>query len=135
MKDLVAENDRLKKDLDYARKQVATLRTDLVGKDKEITQLKGQLTKIQGELTALFAAQAATHQGLHGRLQQLAKDECFKLLSGGVNLFGRRTSLPPTLRGRIGHRHEAPGVRCGIDGRDLHGSVDHQLGLQCAGAF
>ena len=59
MKDLVAENDRLKKDLDDARKQVATLRTDLVGKDKEITQLKGQLTKIQGELTALKKENAA----------------------------------------------------------------------------
>lgn len=59
MKDLVAENDRLKKDLDDARKQVATLKTDLVGKNKEITQLKGQLTKIQGELTALKKENAA----------------------------------------------------------------------------
>lgn len=59
MKDLVAENDRLKKDLDDARKQVATLKTDLVGKEEEITQLKGQLTKIQGELTALKKENAA----------------------------------------------------------------------------
>jgi tetratricopeptide (TPR) repeat protein len=59
MKDLVAENDRLKSDLDNARKQVATLKLDLVGKDKEITQLKGQLTKIQGELTTLKKENAA----------------------------------------------------------------------------
>ena len=59
MKELVAENDRLKSDLDNARKQVATLKLDLVGKDKEINQLKGQLTKIQGELTTLKKENAA----------------------------------------------------------------------------
>ena len=59
LKDLAAENDRLKKDLDAARKQVESLKSDATNKDKEIAQLKGQLTQIQGELLTLKKENAA----------------------------------------------------------------------------
>ena len=59
LKDLAVENQRLKKDLDAARKQVESLKTDATSKDKEIAQLKGQLTQIQGELVTLKRENAA----------------------------------------------------------------------------
>ena len=59
LKDLSAENERLKKDLDDARKQVETLKADSGRKDQEIAQLKGQLTQIQGDLLALKKENAA----------------------------------------------------------------------------
>lgn len=59
LKDLNAENERLKKDLDLARKQVETLTADAGRKDQEIAQLKGQLTQIQGELVSMKKENAA----------------------------------------------------------------------------
>ncbi|MDB6074543.1 MAG: repeat-containing protein [Verrucomicrobiaceae bacterium] len=59
LKDLSDQNERLKKDLDDARKQVATLQADASRKDQEIVQLKGQLTQIQGELVRLKKDNAA----------------------------------------------------------------------------
>ncbi len=59
LKDLNDENERLKKDLDAARKQVETLTADAGRKDQEIAQLKGQLTQIQGELMSLKKENAA----------------------------------------------------------------------------
>ncbi len=59
LKDLSDQNERLKKDLDEARKQVTTLQADASRKDQEIAQLKGQLTHIQGELLSLKKDNAA----------------------------------------------------------------------------
>lgn len=53
MKRLIAENERLKKALDDAEKQVATLKSDATRKDKEIVELRGQLTGLQGQLAEL----------------------------------------------------------------------------------
>ncbi|MDB6140577.1 MAG: repeat protein, partial [Verrucomicrobiaceae bacterium] len=59
LKDLNAENERLKNELADARKQVETLTADAGHKDQEIAQLKGQLTQIQGELLGLKKENAA----------------------------------------------------------------------------
>ncbi len=56
---LVAENERLKKELATAKLQVDSLRADISRKDAEIVQLKGDLTKLQGELTDLRKQNAA----------------------------------------------------------------------------
>jgi len=53
MKRLAAENERLKKDLDAAQKQVVALQADVTRKDQEIASLKTELTSIQGQLAAL----------------------------------------------------------------------------------
>ena len=58
-KEMLARNEQLRKDLDAARAQIATLKGDLTKKDAEITQLKGQLTSVQGELTTLRQQNAA----------------------------------------------------------------------------
>jgi len=59
MKELMAENERLKKDLEATRKQVTTLTSDLAKRDAEIGELKGQLNSIQGELFKLRKENAA----------------------------------------------------------------------------
>ena len=53
MKKLIEENERLRKDLEAAQKQVATLKADVDRKDQEITKLRGDLTTLQGQLTIL----------------------------------------------------------------------------------
>jgi tetratricopeptide (TPR) repeat protein len=53
MKRLIAENERLKKALTDAEKQVATLKSDATRKDKEIADLRGQLTGLQTQLAEL----------------------------------------------------------------------------------
>lgn len=58
-KDLLAKNELLRKELDEARQQIATLKGDITKKDAEIAQLKGQLTSIQGELATLRQQNAA----------------------------------------------------------------------------
>lgn len=58
-KDMLAKNERLRKDLDAARATIETLKGDITKKDAEITQLKGQLTSVQGELTTLRKENAA----------------------------------------------------------------------------
>lgn len=58
-KDMVAKNEQLRKELDTARAQIATLKGDITKKDAEIAQLKGQLTSVQGELTTLRQQNAA----------------------------------------------------------------------------
>ena len=42
MKRLIAENERLKKELTETQKQVETLKGDVTRKDQEIAQLRGQ---------------------------------------------------------------------------------------------
>lgn len=53
MKRLVAENERLKKELVEVQKQVETLKADVSRKDQEIVTLRGQLTGLQGQLADL----------------------------------------------------------------------------------
>lgn len=53
VKRLIAENERLKKELTETQKQVETLKGDVNRKDQEIAQLRGQLTGLQGELATL----------------------------------------------------------------------------------
>lgn len=53
VKTIVAENERLKKDLATAQKQVETLQADVTRKDQEIVQLRGQITTLQTEMTDL----------------------------------------------------------------------------------
>jgi tetratricopeptide (TPR) repeat protein len=53
MKRLLAENERLRKELSEAEKQVATLKADASRKDQEIVDLRGQLTGLQGQLADL----------------------------------------------------------------------------------
>lgn len=53
MQRLIAENERLKKELTDAQKQVETLKADVTRKDQEIVQLRGQLTGLQGQLAEL----------------------------------------------------------------------------------
>lgn len=50
---LMAENTRLKQELDVARKQVETMKTEGTKKDQEIAALKTQLTGIQTEIAKL----------------------------------------------------------------------------------
>lgn len=61
MKRLVAENERLKKEIVEAQKQVETLKADAGRKDKEIAELRGQLTGLQGQLADL-RKESATYQ-------------------------------------------------------------------------
>ncbi|OYW73503.1 MAG: hypothetical protein B7Z37_21245 [Verrucomicrobia bacterium 12-59-8] len=61
MKRLVAENERLKKEIAEAQKQVETLKADVGRKDQEIATLRGQLTGLQGELAEL-RKESATYQ-------------------------------------------------------------------------
>ncbi len=53
MKKLLAENERLKKDLDVAQQQIVTLKSDSVRKDQEIASLRTQVTSLQGEIATL----------------------------------------------------------------------------------
>ncbi len=50
---LLADNTRLKQELEVARKQVDDLKTSGTKKDQEIATLKAQVTTIQGEMTKL----------------------------------------------------------------------------------
>ncbi|MDZ4287140.1 MAG: tetratricopeptide repeat protein [Prosthecobacter sp.] len=61
MQRLMAENERLRKELDTAQKQVASLKSDVTRKDQELVQLRGQLTSLQGELATL-RQQSSTYQ-------------------------------------------------------------------------
>ena len=53
MKKLLAENERLKKDLDVAQQQIVTLKSDSARKDQEIASLRTQVTSLQGEIATL----------------------------------------------------------------------------------
>ena len=61
MKKLIAENERLQKELTATQKQVETLKADVTRKDEEITKLRGEVTTLQGQLTAL-RQESATYQ-------------------------------------------------------------------------
>lgn len=59
MQRLIAENERLKKEVAEAQKQVETLKADVGRKDQEIATLRGQLTGLQGQLAELRKESAA----------------------------------------------------------------------------
>ncbi len=61
MQKLLADNVRLKKELESAEKQIVTLKADSSRKDQEITKLRGQVTTLQGEMAAL-RQQSSTYQ-------------------------------------------------------------------------
>jgi Flp pilus assembly protein TadD len=61
VRQIVEENDRLKKELESAQKLVATLQQDATRKDQEISELRGQLTALQTEMTTL-RQQSASYQ-------------------------------------------------------------------------
>ncbi len=61
MKKLIAENERLQKELTATQKQVETLKADVTRKDEQITKLRGEVTTLQGQLTAL-RQESATYQ-------------------------------------------------------------------------
>lgn len=62
LKKLIADNTRLKQELEVARKQVETIKSEGGKKDEEISTLKGQLASIQTELTKL-RQENTTYQG------------------------------------------------------------------------
>lgn len=53
IKKLIAENERLQKELGAAQKQMETLKADVTRKDQEIAKLRGEITGLQGQLTTL----------------------------------------------------------------------------------
>lgn len=73
MKRLFAENERLKKELDEAQKQVTTLKSDATRKDKEIAELRGQLTGLQGQIAEL-RKESGTYQTQVAELTKQLKE-------------------------------------------------------------
>lgn len=61
MKKLLAENDRLKKEIDAAQKQILTLKSEATRKDQEIARLRTEITTFQGEI-AILRQQSGTYQ-------------------------------------------------------------------------
>ena len=86
MKRLVAENERLKKEISEAQKQVETLKADVGRKDQEIAALRGQLTGLQGELAEL-RKESATYQTQVAELTKQLKE-----LPGGM--AGKMAATP-----------------------------------------
>lgn len=87
MKRLLAENDRLKKELTDAQKQVETLKADVGRKDKEIADLRGQLTGLQGQMAEL-RKESATYQTQVAELTKQLKE----LQAGGME--GKMAATP-----------------------------------------
>lgn len=87
MKRLLAENDRLKKELTDAQKQVETLKADVGRKDKEIADLRGQLTGLQGQMAEL-RKESATYQTQVAELTKQLKE----LQAGGMD--GKMAATP-----------------------------------------
>lgn len=79
MKRLIAENERLKKELTEAEKQVAVLKADASRKDLEIAELRGQLTGLQGQLAEMRKESGAYQTQVAELTKQL------KELQGGMD--------------------------------------------------
>jgi Tfp pilus assembly protein PilF len=73
MKRLLAENDRLRQELDEAQKQVISLKSDVTRKDQELAQLRGQITSLQGELATLRQQSSAYQTQVADLTMQLKK--------------------------------------------------------------
>jgi Flp pilus assembly protein TadD len=61
MKKLLAENDRLKKELESAQRQIVNLKSEATRKDQEIAKLRTEITTFQGEIAKL-RQQSGTYQ-------------------------------------------------------------------------
>ncbi len=90
MKRLIAENERLKKALTDAEKQVATLKSDATRKDKEIADLRGQLTGLQTQLAEL-RKESGTYQTQVADLTKQLKE-----LQAGASM-GNKIAATPEL--------------------------------------
>lgn len=73
MKRLIAENERLKKEIVEAQKQVETLKADVGRKDQEIVALRGQLTGLQSQMAEL-RKESATYQTQVAELTKQLKE-------------------------------------------------------------
>ncbi|HYF37878.1 MAG TPA: tetratricopeptide repeat protein [Prosthecobacter sp.] len=73
MKRLMAENERLRQELDTAQKQVTSLKGDITRKDQELAQLRGQITTLQGELASLRQQSTAYQNQVADLTVQLKK--------------------------------------------------------------
>ncbi|MBN8417573.1 MAG: tetratricopeptide repeat protein [Verrucomicrobia bacterium] len=86
MKRLIAENERLKKEIAEAQKQVETLKADVGRKDQEIVALRGQLTGLQTQMAEL-RKESATYQTQVAELTKQLKE-----VQGGME--GKIASTP-----------------------------------------
>jgi len=59
VKKLIAENERLRSDLESAQKQIVTLKADVSRKDQEVAALRSQVATLQGEIATLRQESAA----------------------------------------------------------------------------
>ena len=111
MKRLVAENERLKKEIAEAQKQVETLKADVGRKDQEIVALRGQLTGLQGQLAEL-RKESATYQTQVAELTKQLK-EVQTGMEGKIASTPELTQENEMLRGiimrqlRTQHRQQA----------------------------
>lgn len=83
---LMAENERLKKEIAEAQKQVETLKADVGRKDQEIVALRGQLTGLQSQMAEL-RKESATYQTQVAELTKQLKE-----VQGGME--GKITTTP-----------------------------------------
>jgi tetratricopeptide (TPR) repeat protein len=111
MKRLIAENERLKKEITEVQKQVETLKADVGRKDQEITDLRGQLTGLQGQLTEL-RKESGTYQTQVAELTKQLK-EVQSGMEGKMAATPELTQENEMLRGiimrqlRTQHRQQA----------------------------
>lgn len=61
MNKLIAENERLRNDLESAQKQIVSLKADVTRKDQEVASLRAEIAGLQGEITTL-RQESATYQ-------------------------------------------------------------------------
>lgn len=112
MQRLVAENERLKKELSEAQKQVEILKTDVGRKDQEIAELRGQLTGLQGQLAEL-RQQSAAYQTQVADLTKQLKEVQGGGMAGKMAATPELTQENEMLRGiimrqlRTQHRQQA----------------------------
>lgn len=112
MKRLVAENERLKKEIAEAQKQVETLKADVGRKDQEIVALRGQLTGLQGQLAEL-RKESAGYQTQVAELTKQLKEVQSGGMEGKIAATPELTQENEMLRGiimrqlRAQHRQQA----------------------------
>lgn len=108
---LMAENERLKKEIAEAQKQVETLKADVGRKDQEIVALRGQLTGLQSQMAEL-RKESATYQTQVAELTKQLK-EVQGGMEGKIATTPELTQENEMLRGiimrqlRTQHRQQA----------------------------
>lgn len=112
MKRLIAENERLKKEITEAQKQVETLKADASRKDQEIVALRGQLTGLQGQMAEL-RKESTTYQTQVAELTKQLKEVQSGGMEGKIAATPELTQENEMLRGiimrqlRAQHRQQA----------------------------